>query len=154
MLTNFLADRLVLAELLIGEMQIAKLIPEARDLAGRSLLVGHHGLDQAVEIDVLDVESLAHVIAAGPQNFEDLRLSCTGSNCVLTASGWVITRLSARAVANTLTRMASMYQGTFRTTAQHINNTKRQFDGYGFFTADVKYFVTPARGIYLAPSMR
>jgi len=44
--------------------------------------------------------------------------------------------------------------GNFRTTAQHINNTKRQFDGYGFFTADVKYFVTPARGIYLAPSMR
>ena len=55
-------------------MQVAEVDAlEARNLAGRGLLVGHHGFDQAVEIDVLDVERLAHVIAAGPQDLEDLR---------------------------------------------------------------------------------
>ena len=36
-------------------------------------------------------------------------LSVAGSNCVLTASGLVMTKLRARAVANTLTRIASIY---------------------------------------------
>ena len=34
--------------------------------------VGHRGLDQAVEIDVLDVERLAHVGAAVAQKLNDL----------------------------------------------------------------------------------
>jgi hypothetical protein len=74
----------------------------------RGLLVDHHGVDQAVEIDVLDVERLAHGVAAGAEHGQTSALSVTGSNCVLTASGLVMTRLRARAVANTLTRIASM----------------------------------------------
>ena len=44
-----------------------------------------------------------------PSTARTSALSVAGSNCVLTASGLVMTRLRARAVANTLTRIASMY---------------------------------------------
>ena len=46
----------------------------AGDLARRRLLVGHDGGDQVVEIDVLDVEGLAHVVAAVAQKLDDLGL--------------------------------------------------------------------------------
>ena len=38
------------------------------------LLVDHHGVDQAVEIDVLDVERLAHGVAAGAEHGQDFGL--------------------------------------------------------------------------------
>ena len=53
------------------------------------------GGDQVVEIDVLDVERLAHVRAAVAQELHDLGLIAAGSKCVFTASGVVVTWLSA-----------------------------------------------------------
>ena len=68
-------DLLVLAQLLVGEVQVVELDAlEAGDLAGRGLLVDHHGVDQAVEIDVLDVERLAHGVAAGAEHGHDFGL--------------------------------------------------------------------------------
>ena len=68
-------DLLVLAQLLVGEVQVVELDAlEAGDLARGRLLVDHHGVDQAVEIDVLDVERLAHGVAAGAQHGQDLGL--------------------------------------------------------------------------------
>ena len=76
---DFLGDLLVLAELLVGEVQVVEVDAlEARDLAGRGLLVGHDHFDQAVEIDILDVECLAHVVAAVPKDLEDLRFVTDG----------------------------------------------------------------------------
>ena len=68
-------DLLVLAQLLVGEVQVVELDAlEAGDFAGRGLLVDHHGVDQAVEIDVLDVERLLHGVAAGAEHGQDLGL--------------------------------------------------------------------------------
>ena len=68
-------DLLVLAQLLIGEVQVVELDAlETGDFAGRSLLVDHHRVDQAVEIDVLDVERLLHGIAAGAEHGQNLGL--------------------------------------------------------------------------------
>ncbi len=68
-------DRLVLAELLVGDVQIAKVHPaELRQAAGHRLRIVHRGCDQVVDIDVLDVERLAHVGAAGAQQRDHLVL--------------------------------------------------------------------------------
>ena len=64
---------------------------EAGDVAGQRLRVVHRGVDQVVEIEVLDVEGLAHMRAARPQELDDLGLVVAGSNCVFTASGAVMT---------------------------------------------------------------
>ena len=66
-------DLLVLAELPVGEEQVLELEPAERlDLLGAAARVGHRGLDQAVEVDLLDVERLAHVRAAVAQKLNDL----------------------------------------------------------------------------------
>ena len=68
-------DLLVLAQLLVGEVQVVELDAlEACDFAGGRLLVDHHGVDQAVEIDVLDVERLLHGIAACAEHGQNLGL--------------------------------------------------------------------------------
>jgi hypothetical protein len=54
-----------------------------------------------------------------------------------------MTMLNARAVANTLTRMASMQPLKLQDArSPHIINTKRRFDGEGFDKLASKYFVT------------
>jgi hypothetical protein len=45
---------------------------ERLDLAAQSLLVIHGGGNQIVQVNVLDVESLAHVAAAGTQKLRHL----------------------------------------------------------------------------------
>ena len=59
---------LVLAELPVGSLQIGEIdAAEHLALARDRLRVLHGGRDQLVEIDVLDVEGLAHMRAARPQ---------------------------------------------------------------------------------------
>ncbi len=60
-----LLDRLALAELAIGEVQVAEAeAVENLDVAGDRLRVVHRGGDEVVEVDVLDVEGAAHLRAA------------------------------------------------------------------------------------------
>ena len=66
---------LVLAKLPVGRLQIGKIDAAKRlVLAGDRLRIVHRGRDQIVEVDVLDVEGLAHVRAAGAQQPRDLLL--------------------------------------------------------------------------------
>src|SRR6185295_16585506 len=68
-------DRLALAELLIRNVQIAEVHPtELGQAAGYRLRIVHRGCDQVIDIDVLDVERLAHVGAAGAQQRDNLVL--------------------------------------------------------------------------------
>ena len=56
-------------------MEVAKVqAPERLDLRGERLRVLERGGDEVVEIDVLDVEGLAHMGAAGLQQLGDLLL--------------------------------------------------------------------------------
>ena len=68
-----LGELLLLAELLVGEVQVGELDAlERRNLAFDRLLVGHHRRDQVIEIDILDVEVLADGDAAVAQDTEHL----------------------------------------------------------------------------------
>ena len=70
-----LGDLLVLAELPVGDVQVGKIdAAERLDLAGKRFRVVQCGGDQLVEVDVLDVEGLAHMGAAGLQQPGDLLL--------------------------------------------------------------------------------
>ncbi len=68
-------DLLVLAELAVGDLQVCE-IYAMKDLAlaGNSLRIFHRGCDQLVEIDVLDIEGLAHMAAACAQELANPRL--------------------------------------------------------------------------------
>ena len=61
--------RLVLAELLVGGEQVIEVEAlERLDVAGDGLGIVHRGRDQVVELDVLDIERLAHVGTALTQH--------------------------------------------------------------------------------------
>jgi hypothetical protein len=69
-----LGDRLVLAELPIGRLEIGNIdAPQCLACADRLRIV-HGGRDQVVDIDVFDLERLDHVGAAGVEQLRDLRL--------------------------------------------------------------------------------
>ena len=56
-------------------MQLAEVDAAKRlDLAGHRLRVGERRIDEIVELEILDVERLAHVRAAVLQNLNDLAL--------------------------------------------------------------------------------
>ena len=60
-------------------MQVVEFQPaEAFDLVRAGPRVGHHGVDQVVEIDIFDVEGLAHIAAAVAQKLDDLGLVRNG----------------------------------------------------------------------------
>ncbi len=62
-----------LAELPVGHVEVGQIQPfERLDLTAQRLLVIHGSGNQIVQIDVLDVESLAHVGAAGTQKLRHL----------------------------------------------------------------------------------
>src|SRR6516165_7245314 len=70
-----LGDRLVLAELAVGDREIGKIdAVEDLALAGDRLRIVHGGRDQVIEIDVLDVEGFAHMGAARAQELRHSRL--------------------------------------------------------------------------------
>ena len=70
-----LFDLLALAELPVGDEQVAEIdAAERLDFAGHGLRIVHGGGDEVIEVDVLDVERLAHVRAAGLQQATDLPL--------------------------------------------------------------------------------
>ena len=65
---------LVLAELPVGGHQVGEIdATEGLALADRLRIV-HRGGDEVIEVDVLDVEGLAHVRAARAQELRDLGL--------------------------------------------------------------------------------
>ena len=66
--------RLVLAELPIGRLQVGQIDAAQRLAAADRLRVVHGGRDQVVDVDVLDLEHLEHVRAAGVKELRDLRL--------------------------------------------------------------------------------
>ena len=79
------------------------------DLVAERALVVHRGRDQIVEIDLLDVEGLAHMQAAGAQKLRHLGLVRLRDRIPdLMASGRVVTWLKASAVARILIRMVFM----------------------------------------------
>ena len=66
---------LVLAKLPVGRLQIGKIDAAKRlVLAGHRLRIVHRRGDQLIEVDVLDVEGLAHMRAARAQQLRDLVL--------------------------------------------------------------------------------
>ena len=66
-------DLFLLAELPVGQEQVVELdAAKSVDLFVAAARVGHRGLDQAVEVELLDVERLAHVRAAVGQKLNDL----------------------------------------------------------------------------------
>ncbi len=68
-------DRLVLAELFIGDMQIGDFDPpECHIPAGGSLRVIHGGRNQIVDIDGLDVKCALHALATGTQEINHMLL--------------------------------------------------------------------------------
>ena len=72
-------DRIVAAELLVGDGEVVEVdAAERPDLAGEGLRVLHRGVDQRVEIEILDVEGLAHVRAAVLEELHDLGLIVGG----------------------------------------------------------------------------
>ena len=87
-----LGHLLVLAELPIGGVQVGEVeAAERLDLAGERLRVVERGGDELVEIDVLDVEGLAHMRAAGAAAGWRPAADRPRSNWVFTASGAVAT---------------------------------------------------------------
>ena len=103
-------DRLVLAELAIGHVQVAEADAlEDLHVAGDRLRIVHRGGDEVVEVDVLDVEGAPHMGAAV---LEDLRHSPPVADGieggVFTSSGRTATWLRVSAVAKILTRMVLM----------------------------------------------
>ena len=63
----------LLAELPVGQEQIGELdAAERRNLFVAATRVGHGGFDQAVDVELLDVERLAHVRTAVGQKLNDL----------------------------------------------------------------------------------
>jgi hypothetical protein len=67
-------DRLVLAELAVGRLQVGEIDPAQRLAPADRLRIFHGGRDQVVDIDVLELERLDHVGAAGMEELRDLRL--------------------------------------------------------------------------------
>ena len=66
-------DRLVLAELAIGDVQVAEIdAAKGLDVARQGLRIAHRRVDEIVELQVLDLEHLAHMRAAGLQQCDDL----------------------------------------------------------------------------------
>jgi len=66
-----IVDRLVAAELAIGRLQLGEVEAMERFDAGGRFRIRHGGRDQVVEIDVLDVERLAHMRASVAQDVHD-----------------------------------------------------------------------------------
>jgi hypothetical protein len=67
-------DRLVLAKLPIGGLQVRKIDAAERLALADRLRIVERGRDELLEIDVLDVEGLEHMRAARAQQQRDLRL--------------------------------------------------------------------------------
>ena len=68
-------DALIFTELAVCRVQVAEVYPsELLDLAGHRLRIIHCGRDKLIEVDILDVKSLAHLRAPGPQELDDLSL--------------------------------------------------------------------------------
>ena len=68
-------DQSVAAELLVGDGELVEIdAAERADFTGHGLRIGHRGVDQDVEIEILDVERLAHVRAAVLEQLHDLGL--------------------------------------------------------------------------------
>ena len=104
-----LRDLLVLAELPVGGLQIGKIDAAERLALADGLRVVQRGRDQVVEVDVLDVEGLAHMGAAGAQQLRHLRLvPRRGRTRSSPRPAWSSTWLSASAVAKILTRSVSI----------------------------------------------
>ena len=65
-------ERFVAAELFVRDQEIVEVdAAERPDFAGDGLRVFHRGVDQRVEIEILDVEGLAHVRAAVLEDLHD-----------------------------------------------------------------------------------
>ena len=65
-------ERVIAAELLVGGAEVVEVdAAERSHLAGDGLRVGHRGVDQLVEIEILDVERFAHVRAAVLEKLHD-----------------------------------------------------------------------------------
>ena len=72
-------DQTVAAELLVGDCELVEVdAAECADFAGHGLRIGHRGVDQDIEVEVLDVERLAHVRAAVLEELRDLGLIMGG----------------------------------------------------------------------------
>jgi hypothetical protein len=70
-----IGDLLVVAELPISDLHIGKIdAAERLELAAQRLRVVERRSDELVEVDVLDIERLSHMRAAGLQQPDDLRL--------------------------------------------------------------------------------
>src|SRR5215470_12708005 len=67
-------DVLVLAELPVSRLQIDKIDPAEHLVLTHRLWIVQGGCDQILEVDVLDVEGLAHMRAARVQQLRDLLL--------------------------------------------------------------------------------
>src|SRR5262245_46550300 len=67
-------DLLILAELPVRHLQIDEIDPAKRRILPNGLRIVQGGCDQLLEVDVLDVECLAHVRAARVQQLRDLLL--------------------------------------------------------------------------------
>ena len=104
-----IVDALVLAELMVGGVEVG----EIDAVKGLDVGADAFGSSSAVEIRssrLMDSMSKAWRIWAQPSRkiCTTWARSCTGSKCVFTACGWVVTSLSASAVAKILTRIMSM----------------------------------------------
>ena len=72
-------ERIVAAELFVGGGEVVEVdAAERLDLAGDGLRIGERRVDQRVEIEILDVERLAHVRTAVLEKLYDLRLIVDG----------------------------------------------------------------------------
>ncbi len=67
------------AELLVGLREVVEVdAAERADFAGHGLRVRHRGVDQLIEVEILDVEGLAHMRAAVLEELHDLGLIFRG----------------------------------------------------------------------------
>jgi len=70
-----LSTRIVAAKLLVGRAEIVEVDAAKRaDFAGHGLWIGHRGVNQRIQIEILDVERLAHMRAAVLQQLDNLVL--------------------------------------------------------------------------------
>jgi hypothetical protein len=81
------------------------------DIGPRRLRVVERGRDQIVEVDGLDVEGLRMWAQPSRNICTTSSWSLPDRNASFTACGWVVTWLSASAVAKILTRILSMVDG-------------------------------------------
>ncbi len=94
------------------------------------------------------------MIAAVPEDLEDFRSVLHGIELRLDGIRPGHHQAERKGRRKHLNEYGFHESANSRTATPHTNNTKRQFDGYGFLNADTKYFVKHSAGIYLAPSMR